>query len=293
MSINDVRIQTVTGTLPASVFDGPILPHEYLRTDTRWGIGVDSDPGRWLDEEAYVTGELKRLGRDHALNLVVEHTALGGARDTAALARLSAGSRVAVVAATGFAAEPFAGDLIRRSGVDDLTGDLLREIGVGLDGTSARPGLIVTSAGGETPTPAEERAAVAVARASIRTDLPVATNGLGPLELLLTSGVPAARVSVRTADRLVQRKIAESGSYVSVTGVEDVLALLEAGHAARILLSSGVSRQDDVAGYGGDGYARLFDRVLPALVRSGVDPGTIRLITQENPLRWLAVPTKR
>ncbi|WP_214105948.1 aryldialkylphosphatase [Acrocarpospora catenulata] len=294
--LNDPRIQTVTGALPAAVIDGQILPHEHLRTDTRWGIGVDSDPGRWLDEESYVTAELKRQGREHELTLVVDHTGLGAARDAAALARVSAGSRVAVVAATGYAAEPFAGDLIRRFGVDDLTGDLLHEIGAGLDGTSSRPGLIVAAAWQETPTTAEERATVAAARAAIRTGLPLAAHGPGGLSLLetlLTSGVPAARVSVRTGDQLVQRKIAESGCYVSVTAADDVLALLEAGHAARTLLSSGVGRQRELAGYGGDGYARLFHRVLPALTRAGVDPATLRLITRENPLRWLAVPGTR
>lgn len=282
------RIQTVTGAVPVSAFDGPVLPSEYLRTDTRWGVGVESDPYRWLDEEAHVTAELRMLGLDHALTLVVDHSCLGMARDPASLARVSVSSRVAVVASTGYAAEPFASELIRPYGVDDLTADLLRDIGAGLEGTNSRPGLIVAATWGEMPTPAEERAIKAVARASLRTDLPVATEGLGTLEILLTSGVPARRLSARTADPLVQRKIAEWGAYVSVTDSEHALGLLESGHADRVLLSSGVSRQAHIEAYGGHGYARLFTTVLPALSEAGVDDDTLHMITERNPLRWLA-----
>ncbi|MBX6382942.1 MAG: aryldialkylphosphatase [Microbispora sp.] len=281
------RIQTVTGAVPVAEIDGPVLPHEHLRTDTRWGIGVASDPHRWLDEERYVLAEVKDLGREQALGLIVEHSCIGMARDPAALARISTAARVPIVAATGFAAQPFAGAAITRYGVDDLTADLLHEIGAGLDGTGVRPGIIVTAAWDETPTPAEERAVTAAARAALRTGLPVATDGLELLELVLSQNVPARRLAARTADPLAQRKIAETGAYVSVDDAEDVLTLLDAGHAERILLSSGVRRQEHLAGYGGQGYGRLFSSVLPALRDAGVDDDTLRLITHENPLRWL------
>ncbi|GLX98037.1 aryldialkylphosphatase [Herbidospora sp. NBRC 101105] len=273
----EARIQTVAGTVPVSSVEGPVLPWETLRADTRWGVGVESDPERWLDEEGHVTAELTRLNREFGLSLIVDHTGLGMGRDTTALTRMAAGSRVAIVAATGFGAEPFAGELINRAGVDDLTGDLLREIGVGLDGTSARPGLIIAAAHDETPTPAEERATVAAARASLRTDLPVAASGLALLETLLHHRVPPQRVNVRTADPLAQRKICETGAYVTVTCPDDVFTLLDAGHGERVLFTSGVSRRDQLGPYGGEGYAKLFDV-----------EGVPDLVTRVNPVRWLA-----
>ncbi|GIH72720.1 phosphotriesterase family protein [Sphaerimonospora thailandensis] len=281
------RIQTVTGAVPVSELDGPVLPHEHMRTDTRWGVGVESDPRRWLDEERHIIPEIRVLGREHGLTLIVEHSCLGMARDPAALARVSMDTRVHVVTATGFAAEPFSGHLIRHRDVDDLTGDLLREIGAGLDGTGARPGLIVAASWDEIPTPAEERAVIAAARASLHADLPVAAESLELLELLLSNGVPARRLSIRGADAPAQRKIAETGAYVSVREAEQVLALLDAGHAERVLLSSGVERQEHVAAYGGHGYARLFDTLIPALSGAGVDNDTLHLMMCENPLRWL------
>lgn len=282
------RIQTVTGSVPISVLDGPVLPHEHLRTDTRWGIRIDSDPRRWLDEERHIAPEIRTLVREHGLTLVIEHSCLGMGRDPAALARISMEARVRIVAATGFAAEPFTGDLIRRRDVDELTNHLLREIGAGLDGTGTRPGLIVAACWDEVPTPAEERAAIAAARAAMRTGLAVATKNVELMELLLSNGAPARRLSVHVADAPAQRKVAEAGAYVSVREAEHVLALLEAGHAERILLSSGVERQEHVAAYGGHGYGRLFDALLPTLSDAGVDGDTLHLITCENPLRWLA-----
>jgi len=282
------RIQTVTGAVPASEVTGPILPHEHLRTDTRWGIGVPSDPHRWLDEERYVVAEIRDLGLEHGLGLVVEHTCLGMGRDPAALVRISSACRVPVVAATGIAPEPFSAELIRPCGLDDLTAGLLREIGAGFDGSGVRPGLIVASCWGEAPTKAEERAILAAARAARRSGLPVVAHGMEPLELLLSHGVPPHRLCGVAADVPAQRKIAETGAYVSVREAEHVLALLEAGHGERVLLSSGVSRRDHLAGYGGHGYGRLFDTLIPALGDAGVGEGTIRLITRENPVRWLA-----
>jgi phosphotriesterase-related protein len=282
--MSEARIQTVTGAVSVSVFDGPVLPREHLRADLRWGVGISSDPNRWVDEEAYVTRELKELLRDHGLNLVVDQTCLGMGRDASALARIAAGSRVAVVAATGYASEPFAAGHLHRYDMTDLTGDLLREIGVGLDGASARPGIIVATAWGETPTAYEEKAVRAAARAAIRTGLPVAVDGLGLLEIVLSEGLQASRVSVRSGDPLVQRKIAETGAYADVADADHALALLESGHADRILLSSGVSRMAHLRAYGGTGYGRMFTELLPALGVEDIMP-----IVRDNPLRWLTL----
>ncbi len=139
------------------------------------------------------------------------------------------------------------------------------------------PGIIVSASHDETPTPAEERAAVAAARASLRTDLPVATSGLALLETLLHHKVPAKRVNVRTADPLAQRKICETGAYVTVTCPDDVFTLLDAGHGERVLFSAGVTRRGYLAPYGGEGYAKLFDV-----------EGVPDLVTRVNPVRWLA-----
>jgi phosphotriesterase-related protein len=295
----EVLLRTVTGPVRAAAVNGAVLPHEHLRTDMRWAAGIDSDPYRWLDEESTVTAELRELRQSDELGLVVDLTCLGMGRDAAALARIAAGSRVPVIASTGLFAEPFtnAGD----EDVDTLTARLLEEILSGVDGTGVFPGVIgeVGSWGAE-PTRLEERCLAAAARAGLQSRLPVATHGknaLALLEILLGENLPGARVAVGYAgtDLGAARKIAEAGAYVSlgVLGLGPdqtariALGLIEDGHAERLLISTGLSRVAQVQRYGGPGYAHLFHALLPRLREAGAGEDVIRLLTHDNPLRWL------
>ncbi|MEU0568650.1 aryldialkylphosphatase [Nonomuraea sp. NPDC005983] len=292
-------LRTVTGPIRAAAVNGAVLPHEHLRTDMRWAVGIDSDPHRWLDEEQTVTAELLGLRQSDQLNLVVELTCMGMGRDAATLARVAAGSRVPVVASTGLATQPFAD--LADADVSTLTRRLMSEITDGLDSSGVFPGVIgEVGAWGAEPTPAEERALIAAAHASLATHLPVATygqDGLGLLEILLTQGLPGSKVAVGYAgtDPVIARKIAEAGAYVSLGALthgpdqaaRTALGLIDDGHADRLLLSTGVCRVAHLQKYGGAGYAQLFHALLPRLREVGVDEDTIRVITHDNPLRWL------
>ncbi|GAA0255862.1 phosphotriesterase [Actinomadura nitritigenes] len=332
------RLRTVTGTIATSDITGPVLSHEHLGMDLRWPARpqqVGSDPARWLDEEKGVQRELNELRKEHGLGLVVDLTCSGMGRNAAALARISAGSRVAVVAGTGVFTEPFHPAFVRealaagpgpgrsawtapqaprqeldgRSGVDRLAERLLAEIGFGMDGTNALPGVIgEIGTWGEAPTETEELCLRAAARAARYSGLSVATYGragVAQLEILTAAGLPADRVAVGQQDRVddpgQHRKIAESGAYVSFgtlglagedhaeigARVRAVMDLLEAGHAERVLLSTGVSRMEQIVRYGGGGYGYLFDTFLPALRAAGADDATLDTVLRANPLRWL------
>ncbi|SDJ18051.1 phosphotriesterase-related protein [Nonomuraea jiangxiensis] len=295
----EVLLRTVTGPVRVTAVNGAVLPHEHLRTDMRWAVGVDSDPHRWLDEEHTVAAELRELRHSDDLGLVVELTCLGMGRDPASLARIAAGSRVPVIASTGLFAEPFTA--VGEEDVDTLTARLMDEILSGVDGTGVFPGVIgeVGSWGAE-PTPREERCLAAAGRAALQSRLPVATHGRSPLallEILLGQDLPGSRVAVgyTGADLGAARKIVEAGAYVSLSvlglgpdqAARIALGLIEDGHAARLLISTGLSRVGQVQKYGGPGYAQLFHAVLPRLRECGVEEDTIRLITHDNPLRWL------
>lgn len=295
----DVLLRTVTGPVRADAIDGAVLPHEHLRNDMRWAVGIDSDPHRWLDEEQTVAAELRELRLSGRLGLVVDLTCIGMGRDAAALARIAAASRVPVIASTGLYAEPFAD--ARDADVDKLTARLMEEILSGLDGTGVFPGVIgEVGCWGAEPTAFEERCLIAAARASLRTRLPVATHGRNAfalLEILLGQNLPASRVAVgyEGGDLGTARKIAEAGAYVSLGSLDRgadeaariALGLIEDGHAGRLLLSTGLSRVAQVRRYDGAGYADLFDALLPRLREAGVGDEVIRSITRDNPLRWL------
>lgn len=330
------RLRTVTGTIATSDITGPVLSHEHLQLDLRWPARpqlATSDPNRWLDEEKAVQRELNALRKDHGLGLVVDLTCSGMGRNAAALARISAGARVAVVAGTGVFTEPFHPAFVREvlaggtspaapgfetgreggypgaSAVDRLAERLLAEVGFGMDGTNSLPGVIgEIGAWGEAPTETEELCLRAAAQAARYSGLPVATYGragLAQLEILTSAGLPPGRVAVGQQDRVddpaQHRKIAESGGYVSFgtlglagedaaavgARVRRVLDLLDAGHADRVLLSTGVARMSQVARYGGAGFGYLFETFLPALRAAGADEATLRAILHDNPLRWL------
>ncbi|MFG1751363.1 phosphotriesterase family protein [Streptosporangium sandarakinum] len=292
-------VMTVNGPCPPPAIEGAVLPREHLRSDLRCAAGTASDPNRWLDEEDAVAEELCGLRRYDALGLVVELSCIGAGRDAAALAKVAARSRVGVVAGTGFFAGPFTPAWALDADVDTLTAHLLAEIRDGLDGTGVRPGVIgeIGAWDGE-PSPAEERCAVAAARASLASGLPVAVHHRGAvalLEILLGEGLPACRVSVADAgtDHAVLRKVAEAGGYVCLSSLgpdrlRHALALVEEGHAHRLLLSSGLSMVSEIERYGGAGYGHLFRTFLPRMREAGITEDTIRLITRDNPLRWLA-----
>ncbi|GAA2587883.1 phosphotriesterase-related protein [Actinomadura fulvescens] len=302
----------MTGTISASVITGAVLPHEHLQLDLRWPAHpaqLDSDPGRWLDEEKAVTGELAALRAEHGLSLVIDLTCGAMGRNAAALSRISAGSRVAVVAGTGFFTEPFHPAFVAEADVEKLAERILAEVGFGMDGTNSLPGVIgEIGTWGEAPTEAEERCLRAAARAARYSGLPVATYGragVSQLEILTGAGLDPARVAVGQQDLVdelaAHRKLAELGAYVSFgslalagddaaalgTRVRAVMELLEAGHGERVLLSTGIARMRQVQRYGGTGYGYLFETFLPALRAAGADDATVRMITHDNPLRWL------
>ncbi|MFJ2029095.1 phosphotriesterase [Streptosporangium sp. NPDC087985] len=292
-------VRTVSGSCPPSAIDGAVLPREHLRSDMRRAADAGSDPHRWLDEEQEVVRELCGLRQSDRLGLVVELSCIGMGRDAATLARVAAGSRVAVVAGTGFFSGPFTPSWALDADVDTLTAHLLAEIENGLDGTGVRPGVIgEIGIWGQEPTPAEERCVAAAARASLASGLPVATHHRGGpalLEILLREGLPAHRVSVAGtgAEPTTPREIVERGGYVCLTSLgadrlQQALDLIEAGYAHRLLLSSGLSKVSEIERYGGAGYSHLFRIFLPRLRESGISEETIRLITHDNPLRWLS-----
>ncbi|MEU2084220.1 phosphotriesterase [Streptomyces albus] len=303
-------LQTVTGPLPARSVPGPALAHEHLVLD----LDRKGDGAAVLDAQRHgpaVTRELTALREEFGLGLVIELTCRGMGRDPDTLARIARESGVAVVAATGWYYEPFhpAADL-DGAGVEQLTDTLVQEIGAGLDGTGIRPGVLgEVGSHGETPTEPETRSLRAAARAALATGLSVATHaqlghgGLAQLDLLTAEGLPPERICIGHQDLLaepaVHRRLAEAGAYVAfdTVGKESyqsdevrlrlLLALLEAGHADRVLLSCDISRHGYLLTEGGQGYGHLFRSFLPAVRSAGVDDDLIDLMTRRNPLRFL------
>lgn len=301
-------VRTVTGPLPVSAVRGPVLAHEHLALD----LTRAADRAAFLGARhaTGVAGELAALREQFGLGLVIELTCRGMGRNLATLACISRASGVAVVAGTGWYHERFHPDEVEGASVEELADILVEEITGGSGGDGVLPGVIgEVGSHGRAPSGPEVRTLTAAARAAVTTGLSLATHaqmgygGPAQLELLTAAGLAPHRISVGHQDLrddpVAHRELAAAGAYVAfdtigkehyqsdTTRLRSLLALLEAGHADRVLLSCDISRHSYLVGAGGQGYGHLFRSFLPRVRAAGADEELIDLLTRRNPLRFL------
>jgi phosphotriesterase-related protein len=224
---------------------------------------------------------------------------------------MSARTGLKIVTGCGWYTEPYyppADDLARRS-TASIAAALVAEIRSGFGDTGVRPGIIgEIGASQGWISPLEERVHRAAARAAVETGLPLATHtlyhstGAAQMALFDEEGVDPGRVCIGHCDTFPSLSyclsVARWGGYVSIDNVGHVagdhesevlrvvLGLLEAGFGEQVLLSQDVGQVSELRSRGGRGYTYLAERFLPAL---GVDDETLRMLTVENPRRWLTV----
>jgi len=106
---------------------------------------------------------------------------------------------------------------------------------------------------------------------------------------------------IGTSKAEVQKALCKRGAFVGVDrqggpGDRDqipaVLALIEAGFAAKLLFSSDFSFASDLEHYGGAGYAMTVTVFGPKLLEVGVSRSTLHGILVDNPRRLLAFVPK-
>lgn len=303
-------IQTVRGpTAPEKI--GFTLVHEHLHLEM-WHSSGDGRIGQVDDDEIFAAELAAFKSVDGSC--LVDQTPRGGGRQPERLRELSQSSGIEIVCSTGYYTEPYypPEDVLQRRSVTEITELFLDEIQNGIAGTEVRPGLIGeigTSQGWVSPL--EERVHRAAARAQRASGLPLATHtlyhkaGQHQLDIFEEEGVDPARICIGHCDTFPSlaycESIARRGAYVSLDNIghdlpghEDavrrlLLALIERGYARQILLSQDMGQMPELGCRGGRGLAYLAKRFLPSLLEAGLDAATIRLMTIENPTRWLSI----
>jgi phosphotriesterase-related protein len=309
------EVQTVRGRIPAESL-GVTLPHEHTRC-VLWQILNRWDYWQLTGEEDVITRELARFAAAGGTCLVdVTLDAIG--RDPARLERLAEASGLDLVMGCGWYRQAYYPPEARigRRTVDDLADELVAEYRDGVRGTGIRPGII-GEIGTDKPwlTGEEERVHRAAARAARRTGMAVTTHavlsdvGLAQLRVFEDEGLDPGRVVIGHADSYpdaaYHRAIVERGANLefdflgmAFTPAERhgeprlirlLLALLDAGHAASILLSQDVCHDSQLSAYEGHGYTYLAETFLPRLRAAGVDESTITSLTIDNPRRILTL----
>lgn len=303
------HVHTVTGPVDPTTL-GFTLPHEHMHLEM-WNADGEGFVGQ-LDDDDVLAAELSAF---HAVGgrCLVDQTPRGAGRQPERLRRLSERTGVAIVCSTGWYTEPYypPGEELARRTVSEIAEILLEEIRSGIGGSDVRPGLIgEIGASQGWVSPLEERVHRAAARAQRATGLPLATHtlyhgaGIHQMQIFDEEGVDPARVCIGHSDTFPSLdyclRIVRWGGYVAfdnigrqlgdheATLVRLVLELVERGFAKQLLLSHDMGVVEELGSRGGRGLTYLSERFIPALQAAGLDEEAVRLITVENPARWLA-----
>lgn len=309
------RVMTVSGPIPPERI-GFTLPHEHT------GIHLWHVPDRWdyweltPDEDA-IADELRDFRRRGGSTLV-DLTPPGVGRDPERLRRLASRTGVQVVMGAGWYRQSYypAEALIDRRSVDDLAGELARELTDGVAGTGVHAGIL-GEIGTDKPwvSALEERVHRAAARASRETGMAISTHGVrspvgqAQLRIFEEEGVDPARVVIGHADSYPvldhYLAILDRGANLEFDFlghrfdteeaeeprlVQIIVELLERGYAGQILLSQDVCHNRQLKQNGGFGFTYLQQHFLPTLRTAAVGEGEIGQMTIDNPRRILTIP---
>lgn len=296
---------TVRGPVDPELL-GVTLSHDHVIVDA-WEFFGKPHYEVILDDEQIMAEELE-LYRRSGGGSICDPTNIGIGRKPEALRRVSEVSGIHVLMGAGWYREKVYPRYVYETSTNDLADMLVGEIVDGVDGTDIRPGFI-----GEIGTergalsPANERVFRAAARAHRRTGCPLLTHtthwgelALDQLDLFAEEGVDARHVVI---SHLGDRRgiswwlpIAERGAWLSVDNLafvdgyapiafraDNVAALCAEGLAGQILLSNDICALDQLATYGGVGYANVIDNFVPLLRERHVSEEHIHQMLVVNP----------
>jgi phosphotriesterase-related protein len=306
---------TVSGPIPPEKL-GFTLPHEHTAVSL-WHVANRWDYWELTPDDELMIEELRDFRRRGGATLV-DLTLPGVGRDPDRLRRLASASGLNIVMGTGWYRGPYYPPEARidRRSVDDLAGEIVRELEHGAGESGIRPGII-GEIGADKPwvSALEERVHRAAARASKQTGMAITTHGvqsavgLAQLRIFVEEGVDPGRVVIGHADSFhdldFYLAVLDAGANLQFDFlghrfmteealeprlVETIVELLERGFGEQLLLSQDVCHNSQLKANGGFGYVYLHQHFLPTLRTAAVGEGEIRQMTIDNPARILAIP---
>ncbi len=300
---------------PESVGSGSLLFHEHL--SMRYPLGVTE---HFTDDVAMMVEETKAAGAD-GVSVIVDGGHDDMVRNLDALQRIARESGVHVIASGGYYMQRTYPTTIAGKSVDALADELASEATArrfGAFGEIGQQGGVLTED--------ERKVFQAVAKAQVRTGLPIFTHNaytgmrvipnpvprdtaIQQLDLLESAGAQAAHLAIGHVCCLddpkaeIAQQIARRGAFVGfdrvtiqlvpdAQKVTTIMALVEAGFARNVLLSSDFSSARALKKNGGPGIAQTATVFGPMLLKAGMPEATLRQILVDNPKRFLAFVPK-
>lgn len=324
------QIQTVTGPIEASEL-GETLIHEHLMSRDeailfqfpQMGTMREEPVSHVTSEEAEnVAAEFMAAAVERGVKSVVEPSCMYLGRDVRLMKRVSEKTGIQIVPCTGiYTYEHLPTPLITRD-ADQIADLFVHDIEQGIQGTEIKAAFLKCAADEPGITENVEKVHRAIARASLRTGVPIMAHSrpasdTAPrqIEIFAEEGVDLDKVQIAhcgdSPDADYVEGIIEEGVWAGLDryGIEMYqpfeqriavhLALLERGYADRIFVSADscatidwfaaeTGKQMADAGLIQDWTIKIVhDKVLPALREGGMTEEQERTMLHDNPVRWL------
>jgi phosphotriesterase-related protein len=292
---------------PNQMPEGAVLFHEHL------SIQLGANPSFHSDVELMIT-EVRAAQAD-GIACIVDGGHPDMARDIEAIRRIARESGMPIVASGGYYMQRTYPDDIATKSASQIADDLVAEAQrdrLGAYGEIGQQGGVLTDD--------ERKVHQAVAQAHVRTGIPVFTHNaysirattvprdaaLRQLDIYESAGAnpqnicighvcclddPAADIAIALARRGVYvgfDRVTLNGTMPDANRVVMAMALIEAGHADKLLLSSDFYSGPALKANGGPGFAQTATVFGPMLLEAGLDQATLRGILVDNPKRFLA-----
>jgi len=306
---------------PAELSSGAVLFHEHLSmhyplTNALAEKQGAAAPSHFSDDIALMVEETKAAGKD-GVSCIVDGGHPDMDRNIDALKRIAAETPVHIVASGGYYMQRYYPPEMASKTADQIAAELAREAKAQRLGAFGEIG----QQGGEL-TDDERKVFTAVAKAQVLTGLPIFTHNaytgarttnppvprdaaLRQLDVLEAAGARPPNVAIGhvccldepSAD--IAKQIAKRGAFVgfdrvTIPIVPDarrvtmILALIDAGFAGNLLLSSDFSSSRSLKKNGGAGLAQTVTVFGKMLSDAGVKPDVLRTILVDNPKRFLS-----
>jgi phosphotriesterase-related protein len=308
-------IRTLLGDMTPDQFaGGTVLFHEHL--SMKYPLGAEQ---HYTDDVAMMVEEVRAAAQD-GISCIVDGGHPDMERDLGALRRIATETGVPIVASGGYYMQTSYPPDIAAKSADEIAGMLVeqsKEQGLGALGEIGQAGGVLTAD--------ETKVFQSVARAHGRTGLPIFTHNayfgrfenppvpresaLRQLDVLEEAGAAPEDIAIGHLCCLedpkaeVAQELARRGAFVgfdrvTIRIVPDaervtmVMAMVDAGYADSVLLSSDFSSENSLKSRGGAGLAQTKTVFAPMLLEAGMPEATLRRILEDNPRRFLSFVPK-
>lgn len=309
-------IHSVTGPIEVNKL-GKTLIHEHLRTRAE-EVAVQF-PHLYNHDEEYRLALEQVLGvKKQGVQTIFDPSVMGLDRDVRFMQRVSMASGVNIIAATGIFTFHYLPTRFMFNDIDFMVEQFVRDIEVGVQNSEIKAGFLKCATDVPGLTPQVEKVLRAVARAHLRTGVPIMThsvpskeNGLIQIEIFEEEGVPLNKVLIGHCGDTDQldylERLLDKGVYIGMDryGLTSTLsterrnatinALIQKGYTNRMFLSQDYccttdrykpeSLKKEV--YPDWSMTFLLDKVVPMLIADGVNEEQIHTMLYENVKTWL------